>query len=180
MPSTPTLPRPLPWSEAEVAALQTLGVALRNPKQELELWAAQWLRPLFAAKEHFLLVLPPAGAEEHPIWQLMKKLAPSLEVERIDDAIYGVHRDVIARRVADVPLPQAERYMDLNRPVESRRTKQSFTSLDLLFNNPAVAALQDAAALEAHRATPHFALYAIGGLYQRMLVRSVEMLDSLA
>ena len=39
---------------------------------------------------------------------------------------------------------------------------------------------RDMAALDAHRASPHFALYAIGGLYQRMLVRSVEMLDTLA
>jgi quinol monooxygenase YgiN len=39
---------------------------------------------------------------------------------------------------------------------------------------------RDMAALDAHRASPHFALYAIGGLYQRMLVRSVEMLESLA
>jgi quinol monooxygenase YgiN len=39
---------------------------------------------------------------------------------------------------------------------------------------------RDMAALDAHRATPHFAMYAIGGLYQRMLVRSVEMLDALA
>jgi quinol monooxygenase YgiN len=39
---------------------------------------------------------------------------------------------------------------------------------------------RDMAALDAHRAAPHFAIYAIGGLYQRMLVRSVEMLDALA
>jgi len=39
---------------------------------------------------------------------------------------------------------------------------------------------RDMAALDAHRASPHFALYAIGGLYQRMLVRSVEMLEALA
>lgn len=39
---------------------------------------------------------------------------------------------------------------------------------------------RDMAALDAHRAAPHFALYAVGGLYQRMLVRSVEMLDTLA
>jgi len=149
MPSAPALPRPLPWSEGEVAALKALGVALRNPKLELELLAAQWLRPLFAAKEHFLLVLPPPGAEEHPIWQLLKKLAPSLKVERIDDAIYGAHQDVIAHRVPDVPLRQAERYIELGRPLESRKMKQSYTSLDLLFNNPAVAALQDAAALES-------------------------------
>ena len=39
---------------------------------------------------------------------------------------------------------------------------------------------RDQAALEAHRAAPHFAMYAIGGLYQRMLVRSLEMLDAVA
>lgn len=39
---------------------------------------------------------------------------------------------------------------------------------------------RDQAALDAHRAAPHFALYAIGGLYQRMVDRSVETLESLA
>ncbi|HTV09376.1 MAG TPA: putative quinol monooxygenase [Candidatus Aquilonibacter sp.] len=39
---------------------------------------------------------------------------------------------------------------------------------------------RDQAALDAHRASPHFALYAVGGLYQRMLVRSVEVLEALA
>lgn len=39
---------------------------------------------------------------------------------------------------------------------------------------------RDQAALDAHRAAPHFAMYAIGGLYQRMLVRSLEMLEALA
>jgi quinol monooxygenase YgiN len=38
----------------------------------------------------------------------------------------------------------------------------------------------DQAALDAHRASPHFALYAIGGLYQRMLIRSLEMLEAIA
>lgn len=39
---------------------------------------------------------------------------------------------------------------------------------------------RDRAALEAHRASPHFAKYAVGGLYQRMLERSVEVLEALA
>jgi quinol monooxygenase YgiN len=39
---------------------------------------------------------------------------------------------------------------------------------------------RDQAALDAHRASPHFAMYAIGGLYQRMLVRSLEILEALA
>jgi quinol monooxygenase YgiN len=39
---------------------------------------------------------------------------------------------------------------------------------------------RDQAALDAHRAAPHFAIYAVGGLYQRMLARSVETLEALA
>ncbi len=33
---------------------------------------------------------------------------------------------------------------------------------------------RDRAALEAHRSSPHFQKYAVGGLYQRMKERSVE------
>jgi quinol monooxygenase YgiN len=39
---------------------------------------------------------------------------------------------------------------------------------------------KDEAAVEHHRATPHFAKYAIGGLYQKMLERSVENLIAVA
>jgi quinol monooxygenase YgiN len=39
---------------------------------------------------------------------------------------------------------------------------------------------KDEAAVEAHRATPHFAQYAIGGLYQKMLERNVENLTTIA
>jgi quinol monooxygenase YgiN len=39
---------------------------------------------------------------------------------------------------------------------------------------------RDEAAAEAHRATPHFAKYAVGGLYQKMLMRSVEDLTAIA
>ena len=39
---------------------------------------------------------------------------------------------------------------------------------------------RDEAALEAHRASPHFREYVIGGLYQWMKERSVEDLNALA
>jgi quinol monooxygenase YgiN len=39
---------------------------------------------------------------------------------------------------------------------------------------------RDEAAVEYHRATPHFAKYAVGGLYQKMLERSVENLTAIA
>ncbi len=39
---------------------------------------------------------------------------------------------------------------------------------------------RDEAAAEFHRSTPHFAKYAVGGLYQHMLERNVENLTALA
>ncbi|MEJ8816102.1 PD-(D/E)XK nuclease family protein [Variovorax ureilyticus] len=149
MPSTPALPAPLPWSTEEVAALKVLGVELRDPRQELELLAMQWLRPLLAARKKFAIVLPPPGAEEHPLCQLIKRLAPGIKVERIDEAIYGAHQDVISHTVEDVLLKPAERYIELGRPIAPRRAEQSYSSLELLFKNPAVAAVSNVAALES-------------------------------
>jgi quinol monooxygenase YgiN len=39
---------------------------------------------------------------------------------------------------------------------------------------------KDEAAVEFHKGTPHFAKYAVGGLYQKMLERHVEALSALA
>jgi quinol monooxygenase YgiN len=39
---------------------------------------------------------------------------------------------------------------------------------------------KDEAAADAHRASPHFAQYAIGVLYQKMLERTKEMLTAIA
>jgi quinol monooxygenase YgiN len=39
---------------------------------------------------------------------------------------------------------------------------------------------KDEAAADAHRTSPHFAKYAIGVLYQKMLERSKEMLTAIA
>jgi quinol monooxygenase YgiN len=39
---------------------------------------------------------------------------------------------------------------------------------------------RDEAAVEHHRQSPHFAKYAVGGLYQKMLERQIENLIALA
>jgi quinol monooxygenase YgiN len=39
---------------------------------------------------------------------------------------------------------------------------------------------RDEAAAEHHRTMPHFAKYAVGGLYQKMLERSMENLTAIA
>lgn len=148
MPSTPSLPEALPWSASEVEGLRALAVELRDPARELEAMALQWLRPLLSATKRFTLVLPPPGDEEHPIWQLVREIAPSLPVVRIEGELYTVHRDTVAEVHGDMELAQAERFMALGRPLASRRVRQSYSSLNEFFNNPALAALNDAAKLE--------------------------------
>ncbi|WP_158100894.1 PD-(D/E)XK nuclease family protein [Variovorax sp. JS1663] len=146
MPSTPVLPRAHPWSATELAGLKEVGVQLRDPAAEMAALSRQWLRPILAAKRRFVLVLPPPGCEEHPIWQLVHRLAPSLTVKRLEGEVLA-GANGLASVVTRVPLVTAERYIELGKPISSRRKEQSFTSLNDLFNNPALAVLKDVAGL---------------------------------
>ncbi|WP_139140356.1 PD-(D/E)XK nuclease family protein [Variovorax boronicumulans] len=147
MPSTPALPHPHPWSQADVAALGMLGLELRDPAAELASLSKQWLRPILAATKRFVLVLPPPGREEHPIWQLIKQLAPGVSVDSIDHALHNLELAELAPAVTRVALAAADRYIELGRPITSRREKQSFSNLNDIFNNPALAVLKDVASL---------------------------------
>lgn len=150
MPSTPALPSPLPWSPSEVEALTQLGVQLRDPARELVSLAAQWLRPLLAARKRFVLVCPPPGAEVHPIRQLLKKLLPAFESAAIDlDAAIGsTFIGSTAAALAPQPLPAPPRQVQLPQPVPLDDSAQSFTTLNELFNDPALFVLKRAADLE--------------------------------
>ena len=140
MPSTPALPWPLPWSTAEMAALTALGVQLRNPARELISLASQWLRPLLAARKRFVLVCPPPSAEVHPIRQLLKRLLPAIETSAIDlDTEMGstlVGTTAVA--LTPQPLPVPLRFVQLPNPVQLADSPQSFTTLNELFNDPAL------------------------------------------
>ncbi len=150
MPSTPALPSPLPWSPAEVEALAQLGVQLRDPARELVSLASQWLRPLLAARKRFVLVCPPPGAEVHPIRQLLKQLLPAFDANAIDlDASIGSSLvGIIATPLAAQPLPTPPRHIQLPHPVQLRDSAQSFTTLNELFNDPALFVLKRVADLE--------------------------------
>lgn len=148
MPSSPVLPAPHPWSAQELAGLAAVGVQLRDPAAELVALSQQWLRPLFAARSRFVLVLPPPGREQHPIWQLIKQIVPSIQVLNIDEALHRAHTsDGLASVVETVPLVTAERFIELGGPISSRREKKSFTNLNDFFHNPALALLKDVASL---------------------------------
>lgn len=150
MPSTPALPSPLPWSAAEVAALAQLGVQLRDPSRELVSLAYQWLRPLLAARKRFVVVCPPPGAEVHPIRQLLKQLLPTVEscATHIDSEIGSnlVGNTTVA--LTPQPLPTPPRLVQLPNPIQLADTPQSFTTLNELFNDPALFVLKRVARLE--------------------------------
>nr|WP_315848146.1 PD-(D/E)XK nuclease family protein [uncultured Rhodoferax sp.] len=150
MPSTPALPTPLPWSAAEMAALTQLGVQLRDPSRELVSLATQWLRPLLAARKRFVLVCPPPGAEVHPIRQLLKRMLPAVEISaiHIDTEIGSTFVGTTTVALTPQPLPTRPRLVQLPKPVQLADSPQSFTTLNELFNNPALFVLKRVAGLE--------------------------------
>lgn len=150
MPSTPVLPSPLPWSPSEVEALTQQGVQLRNPQRELVSLAQQWLRPLLAARKRFVLVCPPPHAEVHPIRQLLKKLVPDIQhgAFDLDTALGSTLLGTTAEVLPPLPLPTPPRQIQLPNPVQLGDSAQSFTTLNELFNDPALFVLKRVADLE--------------------------------
>lgn len=150
MPSTPALPSPLPWSPVEVNALTQLGVQLRDPARELVSLAKQWLRPLLAARKRFVIVCPPPGAEVHPIRQLLKKLVPNIESVALDldVAIGSTLVGSISQGLSPLPLPATSRHVQLPQLVQLGDSTQSYTSLNELFNDPALFVMKRVADLK--------------------------------
>jgi hypothetical protein len=144
MPSRPYLPLPHPWSAAEVEALGRSGVQLADVAAELRALATDWLRPLLAARERFVLVLPPRSEEEHPFWLLLRRLAPQLPLRSLEHDLALGNRAVT---VPYKPLPGLQRHLSVPSSMASRRQRQAYTSLATLFDNPAISVLEDAAAL---------------------------------
>lgn len=157
MPSTPQLPLPLQWTKSELDTLSKLGVEVRDPQRELELLSRQWLRPLLAARRRFIMVLPPPGAEEHPVRQLLLKLWPNLK-EHLVDLDAQVAREFVgtlSENLKHTALPPAPQALDLGEPIPLPTTDQSYTSMSELFNAPAlyafkrIARMRPASILEA-------------------------------
>jgi hypothetical protein len=150
MPATPALIQQLPWTPAEILALQELGVELREPARELESLAMQWLRPLLAARKRFVLVLPPPDAEIHPIRQLTQQLVAELEISALDldSALEQQELGELAEQVQPLALPESQDCIQLPKPPNITNVKQSYTALNELFSCPALFALKRVAHLE--------------------------------
>lgn len=151
MPGSPKLPAAHPWLQVELEALKAAGVDLLDPGAEMAAMMSLWIRPILAARKRLVLVLPPEGAELHPAWQLVSVVAPQLLVTVLE------HDDVGKAAVAPQDLPPGRGVWKFDPGAKwrgtfqapTRRGAQSFSSLEIAFNNPALAVLQDAAYLRA-------------------------------
>jgi len=107
----PALPPPWPWSKAEVAALRSAGCALPDPETLLQQGAHDWLRPILAAKDKLILVLPPEDRESHPVWQMLKALIPNLPIYSVETMLRDGSAPLVP--IAHKPLPGIKRWWQL-------------------------------------------------------------------
>jgi hypothetical protein len=160
-----------------MAALSASGTQLRDLAVELKALAQDWLKPLLAAQERFVLVLPPVAEEEHPIWLLIRRLLPTLQIRHVEAELDAAD---YVQPATDRRLPALTRHMHVAADLTSARPRQSFTALDELFNNPAVAVLKDAANLKgATLMAVEEEQRLLGTLAHRLVERLFEVLDVL-
>ena len=131
----PELPGPLPWSAAEVRALEQAGVCLPAPAQQLERIACSWLRPVMAAREQLVLVLPPVGEEVHPLWQMIAAVVDTPRIATLEELLASGGDGLCA--VAPMPLAAPKRWWQLPADVHvTLRPRESFSSLEQLLFDP--------------------------------------------
>lgn len=157
----PVLPSSYPWSTSELRALAGAGVALPSSEDCIAQAGREWLRPIMAAREHLVLVLPSVNEEVHPIWQMIEAVTEKptvLPLERL------LTRPTRATRPAVItPLPSRRRWWHLPEGTDvPLARKESFSSLELLLFNPYHWLLKYPAALRPSR------IAALGGDF-RML-----------
>lgn len=146
----PTLPSSDPWSASEVRTLKRAGVALSEVSDRFDQAAIEWLRPIMAAREQLILVLPPPSEEVHPVWQMIGAVIEQPKVVSLETLL--VSGGDFMTPVTPVQLPEAKRWWQLPKYASiSLREKESFSSLELLLFNPYQWLLRYPAALRPSR-----------------------------
>ena len=131
----PVLPKSWPWSSVEIEALRASGCVLPTAESLLQQAASEWLRPILAANDKLILVLPPAAQEFHPIWQMINALIDKLPVTSIEDflKLEAENRKPLVHK----PLPEIKRWWHLPQDTAIPKVeKYSFTQLEKQLFNP--------------------------------------------
>lgn len=146
--SAPALPPPWPWSASELRDLRASCCALPDDAQRLQQAAAEWLRPVLAATDKLILLLPPADQETHPIVQQLSARLSALPIHPIEILLRATSQPMVP--VVHAPLPQVKRWWKLPADTPLPVIKQhSFTQLEKLIFNPYHWLLSDAAHLNS-------------------------------
>ncbi|NOU14061.1 MAG: PD-(D/E)XK nuclease family protein [Methylococcaceae bacterium] len=133
--TTPNLPNVYPWSKSELCILYEAGVQLPSNDIRLSQTALEWLRPVLAARQQLVLVLPPPGEEVHPLWQMIEAVVTNPEIESLEHLL--TESSSLTQSITQLPLPVRKRWLQLPDAVSvPLSTKESFSSLELLLFNP--------------------------------------------
>ena len=130
------MPKPYPWSRQEQDDLRTAGVLLPPLADELNQLAADWLKPIFAAKTTLTVILPPPGQEVHPVWQMLESVfAVAPTVLSLEQCL--VRAAECMQPMSYRPLPARQRWWQLpeGTPIP-RRGRDSYSSLESYLFNP--------------------------------------------
>lgn len=148
--SMPALPTDTPWSQAEMLALHRAGATIPSYSQRLIWEATAWLRPVFAAREQLVLMLPPPGTEVHPLWQMICTVADKPIVQPLE-ALLTQPLDEMCQ-VSKKQLPSRKRWWQLPAGVHiPLRERESFSSLEKFIFNPYQWVLEHPAKLRPSR-----------------------------
>jgi hypothetical protein len=131
----PALPSPWPWSKSEIATLAKTGCRLPDPGDLLQQEAEDWIKPVLAAKQRLILLLPPPEHEIHPVWQAIESLFDSVPVTPIEAMLSGTDTSLDA--VPTKPLPAIKRWWQLPEGTKIPETaKYSYSLLEKQIFNP--------------------------------------------
>jgi hypothetical protein len=136
--SAGAMPKPYPWSRQELAELEVAGIALPPLSTTLDQLAADWLKPILSARKTLTLVLPPAGTEVHPIWQMLETaFIEAPPVESLEALLEAKQQSLSMQPITIRALPARQRWWQLpeGTPIP-RRGRDSFSSLESFLFNP--------------------------------------------
>jgi hypothetical protein len=120
---------------SEIADLRSAGCQLPDTAAQLQQMAQEWIRPILAATDRLILVLPPADRESHPVWQLVHAVLKGMPVHSIESLTLdgaATHQAIPHR-----PLPSLKRWWQLPAgAVVPAPATWSFTQLERQVFNP--------------------------------------------
>jgi len=132
----PAMQQGAPWSADERLFLEREGVLFPSQEEALAWQASDWLRPVLAASESCILVLPPEGEERHPLWLKIASLVPSISVLQIE-ALLSASDGISSMHISGHDLPEKKTFWNIAKGIPLPDRPLSPTSLEMLIAAPA-------------------------------------------